>query len=275
MAGLSGRTGRGLMALLVVVVVIGGLAVGARQLWRATTLGGKSDGCDFGAYNLELSRAENAATMVSVVIKRNLPERAAVLTLGAALQESKLDNLPSGDGDRDSVGVLQQRPSQGWGTSTQLSDVHYATGKFLDALVKVPNWQTDDLADVIQKVQISADGSAYAKHEPQAKALADALMGNTAAGISCSFAKPTQVAAAAKVAAQLEADLPVNTPTITDTSIAVDGASWATAAWFVTHADRYGIETVRYAQREWTRSKGWHDQSGASTTTVSASLAAG
>jgi hypothetical protein len=270
----AGRAGRGAVAVLVVALVIGGLAVGARQLWRSTSIGGKASGCDFGSYNLDLSRAENAATMVSVVIKRGLPERAAVLTLGAALQESKLDNLPAGSGDRDSVGVLQQRPSQGWGTSTQLSDIHYATGKFLDALVKIPNWQTDNLADVVQKVQISADGSAYAKHEPQAKALSDALIGSTAAGVSCSFDKPTQVATAAKIVAQLQADLPVNKPTVTNTSITVAGASWATAAWFVTHADRYGIETVRYAQREWTRSKGWHDQSQTSANTVSASLAA-
>ena len=115
--------------------------------------------------------------MVSVVIRRGLPERAAVLIIAAGLQESKLRNIPAGQGDRDSVGVLQQRPSQGWGTAAQLADVQYATGRFLDALVKLPNWQTDSMAVAIQDVQVSADGRAYAKHEAQATSISNALLG--------------------------------------------------------------------------------------------------
>ena len=132
--------------------------------------------------------------MVGVVLRRKLPERAAVLTLAAALQESKLRNIPSGQGDRDSVGILQQRPSQGWGTAAQISDVHYATGKFLDAVVKLPNWQSDSLATVMQSVQFSADGTAYAQHEQEAQQIADVLTGTNPAGVSCSFGKPSQVA---------------------------------------------------------------------------------
>ena len=82
-------------------------------------------------------------------------ERQCSLSL-RAFRESKLSNLPAGSGDRDSVGVLQQRPSQGWGTEEQLNDVHYATGAFLDALVKVTNWQTRPLTEAVQAVQISA-----------------------------------------------------------------------------------------------------------------------
>ena len=197
-----------------------------------------------------------------------------MLVLAAGLQESKLSNLASGDGDRDSVGVLQQRPSQGWGTIEQLSDLHFATGAFLDALVKQPDWQTKSLADAIQTVQISSDGSLYAKHEPEAQALADALSGANPAGISCSFPKPTVVATPQQVATGLTADLPVNTPSIdsAQNSLTVPGASWATAAWLVANADRYGIDSVSYAQRTWTRTKSWHVQSDASSDAVTATM---
>jgi hypothetical protein len=269
----STRSRRGGVALLVVVLAVAGLAIGGRALWRAAQTVVQSDGCAFGSYNVDLDRSQNAAIMVSVVIKRGLPERAAVLVLGAALQESKLDNIPSGEGDRDSVGVLQQRPSQGWGTAAELSDVHYATGKFLDALLKVPNWQTDPLADVIQQVQISADGSAYARHEAQAQAMSDALMGTTAAGVSCDFGQPSTAAAASAVATQLAGDLPVNPPTTSGSNITVTGAGWATAAWLVTHGDSLGIDEVRYAGQRWQRSKGWTQDAAAPGTAVLASLA--
>ena len=123
-----------------------------------------------GDFVVDPDQAAVASTMVGVVLQRGLPERAAVLALAAGLQESKLNNLPAGFGDRDSVGVLQQRPSQGWGTEEQLNDVHYATGAFLDALVKVTNWQTRPLTEAVQAVQISAVPEGYARHEPEAEA---------------------------------------------------------------------------------------------------------
>jgi hypothetical protein len=253
--------------------VIAGLAIGGRALWRTARDAVRGNGCDFGSYRMSLSRSENAATMVSVVITRQLPERAAVLVLGAALQESKLDNLKDGQGDRDSVGVLQQRPSQGWGTAAQLSDVRYATGKFLDALVKVDGWQTESLATVVQKVQISADGSAYAKHEPEAQQLADSLTGVQPAGVRCEFDKPTAIAASSTVAAQLSQELPVSAPTVSGAVIEVPGAGWATAAWLVTHADRYGIDGVAYSGRSWQRSSGWRDDASVTSAAVRATLA--
>src|SRR5207302_7329372 len=155
------------------------------------------------------------------------------------------------------------RPSQGWGTAAQLADVQYATGRFLDALVKLPNWQTDSMAVAIQDVQISADGRAYAKHEAQATSISNALLGKAAAGVSCTFGKPSAVASANAVAGGLRKDLPVNAPTVAGNAIRVKGASWATAAWFITHADQYGIDAGRYQGKEWTRSKGWHDKTGA------------
>lgn len=214
--------------------------------------------CTVGDYDLDPAQAAIASTMVGVVTGRQLPERAAVLVLAAALQESKLENLPPNAGDRDSVGVLQQRPSQGWGTEAQLTDVRYATGAFLDALIKVPNWQHLDLAAAVQDVQISADGSAYAQHEGEAQALSDSLSGRSPAAITCVFNKPTKVASAAQVAAKVRGDLPVNAPTVSGLTVTVPGAKWQTAAWFVANAYNLGIESVSYDGKQWTRTKGWH-----------------
>jgi murein DD-endopeptidase MepM/ murein hydrolase activator NlpD len=85
------------------------------------------------------------------------------------MQESGLRNLPSGD--RDSVGLFQQRPSQGWGTIDQLQDPAYAAGKFYERLLTIPDWHTMTLTDAAQAVQRSAFPDAYAKWEDDAAAL--------------------------------------------------------------------------------------------------------
>jgi hypothetical protein len=262
------RARRGLIAAAIVVVVAVGAALGVRALWNAAKEHFTSDGCTVGSYDVDTSQAAVASSMVGVVTRRALPERAAVLVLAAGLQESKLRNLAPGDGDRDSVGVLQQRPSQGWGTQAQLTDVRFATGAFLDALVAVPGWQQLDLAVAVQDVQVSADGSAYAQHESEAKGLSDALMGKQPAGITCSFHKPTEVATAVTVAAQVVRDLPVNPSTPIGRSVAVPGAKWQTAAWFVANADRLGIDKVAYDARQWTRAHGWKSGSASATAVV-------
>jgi hypothetical protein len=254
---------------IVLIALTAGVAFGVRTLLGLGTRSTASS-CTAGDYGLDTGQAAVASTMVSVVITRALPERAAVLVLAAALQESKLRNVAAGDGDRDSVGVLQQRPSQGWGTIVQLNDVHYATGAFLDQLVKQADWQTKPLADAIQAVQISADGSLYAQHEGEAQALADALMGVTPAGLSCRFPTPTTVATVDEVAAGIAGDLPVNPPSIdaAHRSVTVPGAAWATAAWFVANADRFGLDSVGYAQRTWSRTKGWQTDKAAASSGV-------
>jgi hypothetical protein len=177
--------------------------------------------------------------------------------LAAGLQESKLRNLGSGEGDRDSVGVLQQRPSQGWGTEEQLNDVHYATGAFLDRVTKIANWQTEPLTKVVQTVQVSAIPEGYARWERQAQALADALTGKVPAGISCTYPKPTRGVTSSDVAARLAADLPINPPTVSDSWLSVPGGTWPTAAWLVAHGDSLGLETVSYDGKTWNRAKGW------------------
>ncbi len=275
---------RSTKAVLIVVamaaVVVGGI-YGVRALWNTAKAQLAVDTCTVGAYDLDPDQAAVASTMVGAVTKYriNLPERATVLALAAALQESKLTNLAPGAGDRDSVGVLQQRPSQDWGKidgapdsiairTARLTDVGEATKEFLDHLIRVDNWQTIPLAEAVQKVQISADGSAYAQHEQEAQTLADVLQGRRPAGITCSFQKPTKVAATSKVAAQVREQLGVTTAVAGARTVRVAGAHWQTAAWFVANADRLGIDEVSYDHKVWSRSHGWKSSTASATAVV-------
>lgn len=275
--------GRGRRRLVRTAVVLGAIAVlatvavvGIKTWWDDGSLVARIDpGCTAGDFTVTTDQAAVASELVAVVVTRGLPARASTLLITAGIQESKLRNIPAGAGDRDSVGVLQQRPSQGWGTAAQLSDPTFAAGAFLDAVVEVPGWETEPAADVIQAVQISIDGSFYAEHEAEGKTLADALDGTTPAGLTCRFVSPTQVAPAQTVADQVLDALPVSQPVVAGREVTVPGAGWTTAAWFVANADRLGIETVRTAARVWTRSDGWAAAAeGQTVDGVSASLAA-
>jgi hypothetical protein len=125
----------------------------------------------------------NARTIAAVARDRGLSERAVVIALATAKQESQLINLDYGD--RDSLGLFQQRPSMGWGTPAQVRTPAYAAAKFLDRLVQVPDWQTRRLTDVAQTVQRSAFPEAYQKHEGMARALAAALADDDRASLTC------------------------------------------------------------------------------------------
>ena len=122
----------------------------------------------------------NAATIVAVGRQQQIPRRGWIIAVATAIQESTLRNLPGGD--RDSVGLFQQRPSQGWGTAAQLQDPAYASAKFYAALATVPGWTQMALTEAAQVVQRSAYPDAYAKHEPAATALANAVAGAEVSG---------------------------------------------------------------------------------------------
>ena len=125
----------------------------------------------------------NAATIARVGWNRGLPDRAVVIALATAQQESRLRNLDYGD--RDSLGLFQQRPSQGWGTQVQVQDPVHAAGTFYDRLVQVPGWDTGRLTDVAQAVQRSGYPELYQQHEPMAQQLTAALRPAGAAPLSC------------------------------------------------------------------------------------------
>jgi hypothetical protein len=132
---------------------------------------------DGGTVTVSAEQARHATTIARVARDRGLPDRAVVIALATAQQESGLRNLDYGD--RDSLGLFQQRPSQGWGTPAQVQDPEYAAGKFYDGLVQVPGWDTGRLTDVAQTVQRSGFPEAYQKHEAMAQQLTVALTDNT------------------------------------------------------------------------------------------------
>jgi cell wall-associated NlpC family hydrolase len=173
-----------------VVVVLGGGTTPAASLSPDSCVvtavagaGNTTPAAEVGGAKLDAEQASVVRTTIGVVKGRGLAERVGVMVIAGERQESSLRNLDHGD--RDSVGVLQQRPSQGWGTPAQLQDPVYAVGKFLDRVVQVPNYLTAPLADVIQTVQRSADSSLYAKWEPLATALTAAFWSG-APTVTCS-----------------------------------------------------------------------------------------
>ncbi|MGN9814021.1 heavy metal transporter [Streptomyces sp. SD11] len=171
-------------ALVVLLGVAAYLAVqyltGGTGVPKCTVVSADGDGT---SYEFTAEQAVNAATITAVGTNRGMPERAVTIALATALQESALRNL--GHGDRDSLGLFQQRPSQGWGTEREILDPAYAAGEFYAHLDKVPDYADLPLTVAAQRVQRSGFPEAYAKHEPDATLLAAALTGRAAATLTC------------------------------------------------------------------------------------------
>src|SRR5450432_1385615 len=104
-------------------------------------------------YTLAIDQASNSTTIAAVGKRLGLPDHAVTVALATALQESRLRNLAYGD--RDSLGLFQQRPSQGWGTSTEILTPSYAAAAFFRALVRVDGWATLPITVAAQEVQRS------------------------------------------------------------------------------------------------------------------------
>ncbi|MDP2773952.1 MAG: hypothetical protein Q8O61_10375, partial [Nocardioides sp.] len=180
--------GRGVATAVVGIAALGVVAaVGYGVLTGDGPLGGGADTCtatvDGHTVELEVEQAENAALITAISIRRGLPARAASIALATAYQESDLYNIDYGD--RDSVGLFQQRPSQGWGTVEEILDPVYSTNAFYDELVDVDDYQALEITVAAQEVQRSAFPGAYADHEDDARALASALTGNSRAAFTC------------------------------------------------------------------------------------------
>jgi hypothetical protein len=216
-----------------------------------------------GTATLDPEQMANAATISAVGIRKGLPDHAVTIALATALQESKLRNVSGGD--RDSLGLFQQRPSQDWGTPEQIMNPRYAAGRFYQALAKVKGWQDMAVADAAQAVQRSADGSAYARWEDKARILATALTGEEAEAVACTFTGtpsqrgPTAVAALADgVAADWGDGHTVTSESSLTVTVSSTRAGWQYAHWLVSYAAVQGIQRVRYADQVWTpRSSTW------------------
>jgi hypothetical protein len=221
---------------------------------------------------LDAEQASSAATITAVAVQRKLPARAATIAIATALQESKLRNLSYGD--RDSLGLFQQRPSQGWGTKAQVRDPVYASNAFYDVLVKIEGYRSLSVTKAAQKVQRSAFPSAYADHEADARVLASALSGNSAAAFTCVLSVPhaaaetagstglTPRAAQLAKAAERELGAVVAASGVKGTSLdlhltsgsgtaSVDG--WAIAQWAVARGEALHVIAVSTVDKSWSR----------------------
>ncbi|MGV9911377.1 heavy metal transporter [Streptomyces tendae] len=279
-----GRLARSGAASMVLLAVAGYLAV------QYVTGGAGAPGCEVAggtgdrtSYEFTPEQAVNAATITAVGTARKLPDRAVTIALATALQESALRNLDHGD--KDSLGLFQQRPSWGWGTPEELMDPAYAAGEFYDHLVKVPDYQELPLTVAAQRVQRSGFPDAYAKHEPDAELLAAALTGRSAATLTCDgrpgatrekgpdavraalvrdFGHDVLRPAGAEVGAGSASPRPTagsdeRTVTLPVTGGTGSGSAeergrrgWQLAHWAVANASSLHIQRVTYAGREWT-----------------------
>lgn len=257
------------------------LAVAGYLVVQYVTGGAGAPGCkvvsaedDGAAYEFTPEQAVNAATIAAVGTGRDLPERAVTIALATALQESALRNIDHGD--RDSLGLFQQRPSMGWGTEKEIMDPTYSAGIFYDHLVKVDDYTKLPLTVAAQRVQRSGFPDAYAKHEPDAALLAAALTGRSAATLTCEGRPDTTrvagtdpvrtalardfgrdvlepagavVGGADSASAAPSAESGGRTLTL---PVAENAEGWQLAHWAVANASALRIERVSYAGREWT-----------------------
>jgi hypothetical protein len=228
-------------------------------------------GCQVSSSNIDIplttGQAGIAATIAGVASRHRLPARAVSIAYATALQESDLENLPYGD--RDSVGIFQQRPSQGWGTRAELLNPIYATTKFFEALVAIPGYQRLPIYQAAQDVQRSADGSAYSQYSDQGEVMASSFAGWRGRTVSCWYGDTVSnhesAATRSRRLALAKHDLkaafghlltghvgdPIMTVRVRDQAI-----GWSVATWLVTHADNYRISEVRFAGYHWTTANG-------------------
>ncbi|GLY28543.1 hypothetical protein Kisp02_19080 [Kineosporia sp. NBRC 101731] len=276
---------RGLIIALTVIAVTAGGSVAAAWVWlqgavgpvtiREICTGEFSDGS---SHTLEIDQANNAAIITAIAEKRDFPVRAATIGVATAIQESKLRNITYGD--RDSVGLFQQRPSQGWGTREEILDPIYSANAFYDALEKVGDLDELTITEAAQKVQRSAYPEAYADHEPEARMVVSPLAGYSPGGWNCVLREDGDLTAqvpgengltarSSAVRAAAKAELGRNNSKVdqagTALTFSVPAAqekryAWALASWALARADDLGVRQVSLDGYTWDRSKsgkGW------------------
>lgn len=202
---------------------------------------------------VDLEQAHYSSIITGVAARRGLAPRAATIALATAYQESGIHNLDYGD--RDSLGLFQQRPSQAWGTPEQIMDPYYASRAFYSVMETVKDWDSRDIGDVAQRVQRSGYPDAYDKHVQNARRLASSLAGETPASFSCALRDvPAGDPAAAR--AFLTRTLP-ESDVITAEGKRVEVRArntknaWQAAHVAVANAKRLGVAEVSVGARSW------------------------
>jgi cell wall-associated NlpC family hydrolase len=210
---MSGSTKVGIIAafaFLLPVVLIAGAAEGVAALFgggtsltTCTTGGASGRG---GGYRPD--QMANATTIVAVGKQMNVPQHGWVVAIAAALQESDLVNVDHGD--RDSLGLFQERPSQGWGTPAQVMDPTYAATQFYRHLLAVPGWQQMSVNDAAQAVERSGFPQAYGPHEQAARQIVGAV-----AGVECTTGSVSPATSGSNSCTTIQAPNPIALAAIT------------------------------------------------------------
>jgi hypothetical protein len=237
--------------LVVAALVVAGIAIWAARGKKTARASLCQVNVGSSKYVIDLAQAANATTIAAIGKRLDVPDHAVTIALATALQESQLHNLAYGD--RDSLGLFQQRPSQGWGTAAQIMNPRYAAAAFFTALERIPSWQTMPVTEAAQAVQHSDAPQAYASWEPLARALAIATTGETAAGLASQFSPTRSNTTPAS-------PLPALTTELGPSGLGVPvttARGWTIATWLVAHADQYRITTIHFAGRQWTPRGVW------------------
>jgi hypothetical protein len=220
------------------------------------------DGTD---WYLAPDQADTVALLAGQAMQRGLPARALTIAIATGLQESKLRNIDGGD--RDSIGIFQQRPSQGWGTVEQIMDPVFATTAFFDALQRVEGYQEMPITEAAQAVQRSAFPEAYGQHEGSARAWASAMYGYSAGTVTCSLPAADSPGDAQAVIVRAQRDLGIS-GTATEAGVLLDATpliaapehaervGWAVAHWAVAVAEPMAVTSVQYLGSTWDRDEG-------------------
>jgi hypothetical protein len=274
---------------LLFLVVLAVVAAAGVALWRGSGPLPDPEGCSVSldGHRVELSteQSENATLIAAIGIRRGLPARAVSIALATAYQESKIRNLDHGD--RDSLGIFQQRPSMGWGTPRQVRDPYYATNKFYDALEKIPDYESMRITEAAQAVQRSGFPEAYGDHEIDARALASVLTGYSAGGrFTCVVHEPERRGGARRLVRQVErayGDLDLaRTGSRQDVDLTLPEGDagrrlgWSVAQFVVAHGVRLRPESVAHDGKHWRTGRpseeGWRAGGSAEAGTVRVSM---
>lgn len=226
---------------------------------------------DGSTYVRTAEAANNAALVAAVGERRNVSTFGSTIGVATAIQESGLRNLDYGD--RDSLGLFQQRPSQGWGTIEEVTDPHYASLAFYWRLKKTEGWEDMRVTDAAQAVQRSGFPEAYEDHAAEGAAWAEAIRGDTAfAAIDCDLHAVEVPSSVKDFAARIQADYGKNRYSVVvlarnDRAVllgitAVSGEAKdldAIANWSVAVASEEAVASVRLGDVEWLREQGVAD----------------
>lgn len=214
-----------------------------------------------GEHEMSIAQTENAATVGGVAFSLDMPRQAVTVAYATVWQESTFHNVEYGD--RDSLGLFQQRPSQEWGDPEEILDPVRSSQAFYYALADIEGWRELPVYEAAQQVQRSADGWAYDQHEALSELMSEVLVGSLGPAVTCWYdeerltelqqADPDVEGARAELARVFGVE-PEELPL--EEGPRTGDLGWAMALWSVVHAEQYGLTSVAHDGHRWTASTG-------------------